>query len=280
MEKLVQNNPNLTKLCFNGFRYMPTAFYVLNDKCLEHLAYFCHNLEYFTFVCKPRNHDGTDEDEEFDRRISHDLTNVLYDNKILKVFNVSHDIVDYTMLSELGTYCPLLQSLTVVGVNKHSYLLTNFEHIKGVTEGCRSLKYLDIQAMSDCQNDFLTLRGTNNQLLEVLRLMEDVDFGEIDIESSSFQSLFKGCPLLKDITLTKFDILPQSFENAKVELLEFIDCNISIETYIKDLKLLNLNRCFANPMTDLDMTKLIDTNGESLEIIELRSNKVDAFKKN
>ena len=174
----------------------------MNNKCLQYTTSFCHNLEYFKFVCKPEE----EEDEEVDHCITQDLSNILKANKNLKFFTISYDIFDDTILSELGTYCPLLQSLTIVSNNDYDYLQPNFDYFKAFTEGCRNLKYLDIQPMLDCQNNVLKSLGTNCLLLEVLRLVQDCDFNETDFESSSFQCLFKRCPLLTDITLTRFDI--------------------------------------------------------------------------
>ena len=67
MKKLLENNKNLTKLCFNGLRYISKTLYVMNDKFLRYIALFCHNLKCFKFFC---NEGFDDEDEEVNRRIS------------------------------------------------------------------------------------------------------------------------------------------------------------------------------------------------------------------
>ena len=118
---------------------------------------------------------------------------------------LSHDLVDDTVFFELGTSCTLLQSLTIVSDNDNGfdYLPIDFDYIKVFTEGCRNLKYLDIQAMLDCQSDLLTSLGTISPLLEILRLVQDDEVNDTAIESSSFQCLFKGCPLQIFIYLRK-----------------------------------------------------------------------------
>ena len=158
---LVLYNPNLKKLVFSGFSYQIFSVYDgINNKCLQHVATYCHNLEEFSFTC---NHDDAFNEDEFtmDENIAsyrlECLTNICRSNKNLKSYKISGFAYRDPKFFNLGTYCPLLESLTLINNYRAFSSHPTEEEIEDFTKGCRNLKYLHIESWiaGDIMEDIL-----------------------------------------------------------------------------------------------------------------------------
>ena len=288
MKKLVQYNPNLKKLIFNDFAYQTFSDYDrINDKCLQHIATFCHNLEELSFSCS--KDDDNDIDEDIASHPLKCLTNICKSNKKLKSFTISGLSYSHPQFFNLGTYCPLLESLVMTD-NKNSMVsYPTYEEIDGFTQGCRNLKHLEIRCpmKAETVDKLLQCLSTYNPLLELLHVTVDDYDNEDDsnddndnaVQDSSFTCLFKGCPLLKDIKLNNFqDISTKIFANANnithlcLEECIFIPSASDIYVEIgkmKNLKSISLHRCYGGTLNDASLTKLITQNSHTLEVLNL-----------
>ena len=201
------------------------------------------NLEEFGFV-------GRSNDEVYDKYlslISNDLNDIIKANSKLKYYTISHLFCDEDLkFSNLGTYCPLLQSLLIDGDKNYNIIDATVEDIEIFTKGCRNLKHLEIQRPIDAEiiDELFQCLGTHKPLLATLNLVA-IDYDDNDddniIKASSFQCLFKGCPLLQDIKFTTFNIPAQSFANVNVTYLNLKYCDILSNDVFADIgKMTNL----------------------------------------
>ena len=130
------------------------------------------------------------------------LTNICRSNKNLKSYKISGFAYRDPKFFNLGTYCPLLESLTLINNYRAFSSHPTEEEIEDFTKGCRNLKYLHIESWiaGDIMEDILQCLGSNNPLLEALHMTVDPN-GRM-VKDSSFTCLFYRCSLLKDIKLT------------------------------------------------------------------------------
>ena len=167
----------------------------------------------------------------------------------------------------------MLESLTLINNYRAFSSHPTEEEIEDFTKGCRNLKYLHIESWiaGDIMEDILQCLGSNNPLLEALHMTVDPN-GRM-VKDSSFTCLFNGCSLLKDIKLTKFDIMTtQVFINAtNITDLCLEDCISSNDTFVeigkmKNLKSISLHRCCGGAMNGNTVIKL---NCHTLEAINI-----------
>ena len=266
--KLTQNNPNLRILTFLGTRHC-----IMDEKCIQHIANCCHNLEEFWL----EHDDGS--------IIWKPLIQIIKNNKNLKEIKLRNVDISGEILTVFADFCPQLESVTIFTGKGKEYStkplkLTN-KQIERFTSKCRNLKFisiLDRQIIMKHSKLFECL-GKYNPLLQsvTMYLCRDTQDAILSLPSESFKSLLQGCPLLQIFLFMSWTISNEDVANlikygTNISEIFFNGNKIVDNELIEIGKMLNLELIELNnivTITDEGMKSLITNHGYKFKEITI-----------
>lgn len=169
------------------------------------------------------------------------------------------------ILSYLGIYCPLLESISLVNISITDTFIETF------TKGCNNLKSVSFYECGGCFSDaFLTNFSSYCPLLEKLEYVFNTESNRnvVDFDDDLLKTFAEGCPLLHTFIVPNHTIKVHGMESlvSNCPLLTLFDINSSSITddalielgKLKNLKKLHIGYC--NKITDVGIAGFVEAN--------------------
>ena len=283
----LKNNRNITK--FELIDYDPETS--MGDYCFEYIATFCQKLQ----VLDINTHTIPTNALNLLSQACHQLESInlwidVYDcpcefallvvnNRHLKNIKITTDESPYGILSCLGEYCPLVESVDLK-MNGDEMTTLGMEIF---SKGCRNLKFLSINDLAtqfECNQLFKCL-GANSANLEELSILcsfydREDDEDDDEFLTISLHNLTKGCLLLRHIFFYGLNLSIENYSSLaqncfKLESLKISLCKMTDDGLAEIAKIQNLKKIVLDDISDITYQgfKNMITNCRILEYIRI-----------